>query len=471
MVMFSSIYLVSYFRNAKQIPVVKKEEEIASREFWMFVGALVFFIAALYITALTSIPIYNKLFGTKWALGEDVEYIYNRVVILITIVIGILTAITQYFKFKNTSRSELTRKLAWPTGIALLFSVLISALGGINYDKYGWGYLAAIHLAIFTSVYAVVANAGYIWTGVNGKLRSAGGSIAHVGFGLMLVGILISSTKKEVISINQTGLNVPGLKDARGRDENPMENTTLIQGVPTHMNKYVVTYVGDSLAAGDEKRYFKVHFIDKDTANGEVREEFNLYPDAFVMKSDGRDAISANPSSKHYLHKDVFTFITSMLNTDNVKDTASFRSNWVKQGDTVFYSNGFMVIDRIIAVNKAVNKDLPLVDSAWLAEVSVKSKDGMDFHLQPGYFVKNEIPIVKMDTAINQGLILQINKINGNQIDLGVKESNTVMKYITLKAFQFPFINVLWLGTLIMFFGVLIAMWRRITLNRRDTKI
>jgi cytochrome c-type biogenesis protein CcmF len=85
--------------------------------------------------------------------------------------------------------------------------------------------------------------------------------------------------------------------------------------------------------------------------------------------------------------------------------------------------------------------------------------------------VKNEIPIVKMDTAINQGLILQINKINGNQIDLGVKESNTVMKYITLKAFQFPFINVLWLGTLIMFFGVLIAMWRRITLNRRDTKI
>jgi cytochrome c-type biogenesis protein CcmF len=122
-------------------------------------------------------------------------------------------------------------------------------------------------------------------------------------------------------------------------------------------------------------------------------------------------------------------------------------------------------------VNKAVNKDLPLVDSAWLAEVSVKSKDGMDFHLQPGYFVKNEIPIVKMDTAINQGLILQINKINGNQIDLGVKESNTVMKYITLKAFQFPFINVLWLGTLIMFFGVLIAMWRRITLNRRDTKI
>ena len=66
----------------------------------------------------------------------------------------------------------------------------------------------------------------------------------------------------------------------------------------------------------------------------------------------------------------------------------------------------------------------------------------MDFHLQPGYFVKNEIPI-KDGYGINQGLILQINKINGNQIDLGVKE--ILCEYITLKAFQFPFINVLWL--------------------------
>jgi hypothetical protein len=34
------------------------------------------------------------------------------------------------------------------------------------------------------------------------------------------------------------------------------------------------------MVAGDEKRYFRVHFIDKDTADGKVREEFNLYPDA-----------------------------------------------------------------------------------------------------------------------------------------------------------------------------------------------
>jgi cytochrome c-type biogenesis protein CcmF len=36
-----------------------------------------------------------------------------------------------------------------------------------------------------------------------------------------------------------------------------------------------------------------------------------------------------------------------------------------------------------------------------------------------------------------------------------------VMKYITLKAFQFPFINILWLGILIMSAGFFISMRHR----------
>jgi cytochrome c-type biogenesis protein CcmF len=49
-------------------------------------------------------------------------------------------------------------------------------------------FLAAIHLALFATVYAVVANAAYIYTGLGGKLKAAGASVAHLGFGLMLVG-------------------------------------------------------------------------------------------------------------------------------------------------------------------------------------------------------------------------------------------------------------------------------------------
>lgn len=458
---FALLFLIAYFKNSKHIPVIHKEEDISSREFWMFVGSLVLLISGVYISFFTSLPVINKIFGTHKAIGEDPEYVYNRVMILIAVVIGLLTAIAQYLKYKKTARSFWLKKLITPTVVALIISVLISVLGNIDYNKYGIGYLGAIHLAIFAATYAVVANTMYIWTGVKGKFSQAGGSIAHLGFGMMLVGILVSSSKKEVISINRTGIMIPGLKDPKGRDDSGMENVTLIMGVPTPMGKYTVTYIGDSSHPGDEKQYFKVNYERKDESTGKVVETFNLYPNAFLMKAEeGKTALSANPDSRHYWHKDVFTFITSMPDPQSIKDTATFRDHPVRQGDTVFYSNGYIVVDQVIEANKGSNKDLPLVDSAWLADVTVYSNDGMAYKAQPALFSKDNAPIAKRDTVMSQSLVLQVNK-TGESITLGVKESNAVMKYITLKAFQFPFINILWLGVIIMSAGFFISMRHR----------
>ena len=193
---------------------------------------------------------------------------------------------------------------------------------------------------------------------------------------------------------------------------------------------------------------------------------FDLYPNAFLMKAEeGKTALSANPDSRHYWHKDVFTFITSMPDPESIKDTATFRDHPVQQGDTVYYSNGYIIVDQIIEANKTTNKDLPLVDSAWLADVTVYSNSGTTYKAQPALFSKNNAPIAKRDTVMSQNLVLQVNMI-GNAIALGVKESNAVMKYITLKAFQFPFIIILWLGILVMSAGFFISMGHRFKKDR-----
>lgn len=57
----------------------------------------------------------------------------------------------------------------------------------------------------------------------------------------------------------------------------------------------------------------------------------------------------------------------------------------VSAGDTVFYSNGFVVVDRLLTANKNDNKDLPVVDSAWLSELSVYAKDGRKFSSTPAF--------------------------------------------------------------------------------------
>jgi cytochrome c-type biogenesis protein CcmF len=45
------------------------------------------------------------------------------------------------------------------------------------------------------------------------------------------------------------------------------------------------------------------------------------------------------------------------------------------------------------------------------------------------------------------------------------------MQYITLKAYNFPFINLLWAGVLIMVTGIIISISRRVQLNRSDREI
>ncbi|HEX8459979.1 MAG TPA: cytochrome c biogenesis protein CcsA, partial [Segetibacter sp.] len=193
---FIAVFLVPsavlFIKRYKHIPTIAKEENTYTREFWMFIGSLIFFLSAFVIITITSLPVINKILKTKWAVGEDPEGFHNQVQIFVAIIIGMLTAVTQYFKYKNTSRDYFFKKIAIPAILAIVISVCISIWGGIAYDKKGAGFLIAIHLGVFAAVFAIVANASYIWLGLRGKLKAAGASVAHIGFGMVLLGILIS---------------------------------------------------------------------------------------------------------------------------------------------------------------------------------------------------------------------------------------------------------------------------------------
>ena len=445
----------------KQIPAIQKEEQFSSREFWMFVGSLLLFIAGLYIIGKTSLPVFNKIFGTNYAPPKDIEYSYNKVLILFSFVIGVLTAISQYLKFKQTNGASLRKAIWMPALIGLLIALAISIFGDIDYKKYGVGYLAAIHMSIFAAVFTVVANAWYIGAGVKGKMIKAGASVSHIGFGLVLLGVLISSSKKEILSWNTSGIMVNFGEQSQ---ESSAENLTLVKGVPTDMGAYMVTYQGDSTHPLDPKRYFKVHFQYKNSAEG-----FTLYPDAFVNYK-GNEQLIANPDSKHYLHKDVFTYITSLPNPEKNQDTATFREKKVRPGDTIFYSRGFMILESLGRTITRKNVPVQAGDSAFAANLTVYSMDSTRYKAEPVLIIRGNTLIPVTDTVISQSLVLAFAGAEADGVNLGVKESNAVLEYVTLKAYQFPAINVLWLGVLVMTFGFLLAMWNQV-LKYRNNKL
>lgn len=128
-----------------------------------------------------------------------------------------------------------------PVLITLFLGGLFVIFGEINYDKKGPVFQGALWLAVISSIYTIVANASYIWLGIKGSLKLSGGSIAHVGFGMVLLGILISSSNKEILSNNIGGIPAP-----LAENENPRENLTLVKDMTANMGRYSLTYLGDS---------------------------------------------------------------------------------------------------------------------------------------------------------------------------------------------------------------------------------
>ncbi|MCB9055799.1 MAG: cytochrome c biogenesis protein CcsA [Chitinophagales bacterium] len=449
---------VLFIKNYRIIPAIKKEESASSREFWMFIGSLVFFLSAILIIGKTSVPVINKVFGTNIAAPEDPEYAYNSIQVYVAVIIAVLTAITQYLKYKETSRSFFIKKFLVPALIAAGLVIALFIYGDIKYIKQGPGFHGALWLAAICSIYAIVANAAYIWVGLRGSLKSAGGSIAHVGFGMVLLGIVISSSNKEIVSQNNNGIPVP-----LGEGEKPGENLALVQGVTMDMGKYSLTYIGDSAHPKKQLSYYKIHFKSKDG-----KEEFTLTPNSFVNYK-GNEGLMSNPDSRHYWDHDVFTYITSISNPDSEKDTASFKTHTLKPGDTLFYSRGFLIM------GEPQEKDsLPpdiFGDTGKLFETPVKifAKTGSV------YSVTSRLAMVKgenlslPDTITSESLIFQMQQIKPDKsMELGLKESNAIMKYVTIKAYKFPFINLLWFGVIITAIGILMSMVRRIQLNRMN---
>jgi cytochrome c-type biogenesis protein CcmF len=455
---FLLIFVIPYFAlflfRYKTMMAPPKEDEIKSREFWMLVGSLILFLSAVVIIAITSIPVFNKLFGTKIAPPEDAAFAHNQVQVFVAIIIGLLTAVGQYLKFKGTTGDYFKQKIKLPLLISLVVSVIVYVFVGIKYDEKGIGFTGAIYVALFAAIFTVIANLQYFISVQKWKLKSAGASIGHIGFGMVLVGILISSSNKTVLSWNTTGISPLRMESNKNPAGNPKENITLFEGIATDMGKYMVTYVRDTFDLLD-KRFFELNFKEKETSK-----EFLLYPD--VLKNNkGMEGFSANPSSKHYWNKDIFVYVTSFQ--DHTKnDTASFVPHQMSIGDSIFYGNGYMKLEKVL-INP--NPDKPAGTNELVLQLAVTSKEGLKYQASPSITLQGMTLQAKFDTVKAQNIVLSFNKVVDQKkgiLEIGVKESASLSNLITLKAYEFPFINILWIGVIVMVIGFGIATMNRV---------
>jgi cytochrome c-type biogenesis protein CcmF len=465
LLLFCLVSLFKLAKNYKKIPTIHTEESTNSREFWMFIGSLVFFLTAMFIIAKTSVPVYNKIFGTAIAPPEDVEFSYNKVMVIIAIIMGLLTTIAQYLKYKETSFKYLAKKIAIPTIASIAIMILLGIVYPINYSKNGYGFLAAIYVAIFATLYSFLSNASYIWLVQKGKILKAGSPVSHAGFMLMILGMLLSSANKKIISSSfSNGIILPtsGKDPMTKQTDNPRENLTLLRKVPATLDNYSVTFLNDSAATEKGRVFYNLQFANKNNSN----ENFTLKPDVYLMKGNN---MTSNPDTKSYLTKDIFTYVSYAINKNEAAaaddDTAQFSLHTKEIGDTIFYSNGFMIIDSVVknnATKKVIVEGKP-ADISLTATLKITDKANMHYTAKPTLALIDSSFIQNIDdTVYAQNLFVRFAGVaDEHKVIIGVKESDKLIESVTIKAYIFPFINLVWLGLVLMAMGVTLSMLQR----------
>lgn len=310
LVIFIGVFtLISGFLLAtryKGIPAPKKEEPVASKEFWMFIGTLVLLFSAVIITGSTSLPVYNKIlkffdptFEGK-VITDPIPH-YNKYQIWISVFVGLLSGITQFLRYREFNWSKQTVSFIRHTGITMALAAALSFLTTFWIKASAWQY----GVMLFCGWFALLANLDYFIFFLKGNLKIAGSAFSHMGFGIMVIGILASGLNKHVISSNPFVMD--GLIE--GADEASLRNNILLfKGSPMVMNRYEVTYVKDT--TDKFTRTYTVNYKRRNNA-GKVTEEFNLHPNILYDKSFSKIAAS-NPSTKRYFNRDVFTHIASL---------------------------------------------------------------------------------------------------------------------------------------------------------------
>lgn len=447
-----SVYMLMH-GFLKHFYVKQEEDEIWSREFWMFIGSLVLLISAFHITFETSKPIFNKLFDTNYASAQIQDY--NKIESAIAVVLAILIAVTQFFKYKKTDIRDLGRKLVLALALSAISSIAIAYI----LDLFVFNYF----LLLISSLFCVFANADYFIRVLKGKVKNAGASIAHIGFGLMLVGILISMSKQKTISQNTSNVDVRNF----GEEYKNGENILMQLNDTLQMDDYWVTY------RGKEKEgvnfFYNIDYLKKNK-KGELEKEFTLRP---IVQTNPRMGNVAEPSTKHFLHKDVYTHITwAEIGDPQQQDSDTFDqdSSYVLNiGDTSIVANRyFMTISKLDREIDKQKHKLERNDLAVGAVITVTDADKHSYTLVPLYVIRDNYAFSVPAELKELGLKLTFEKIIPEQGKMVIKALSKNVKskeFIIMKAIVFPGINLLWAGVFIFIIGSLIALRQRLKNN------
>jgi len=435
------VSLALYFKNFKRFPKAQNDDFL-SRETWMFLGSVVLMLSAFQIFITTSIPVINKLFGTEMAPPLERVAFYNKWQLPFAIFVAFTMAISLLLKYGKNNPKSFFKRISIPIAASIVLFILeiwwfqIQGLGMLM-------FLFSINLALTASVDYLLRH----------KLNpyNFSNSISHLGFGIMFLGILVAFSTSKVISTNTSHYDLGGSEMNR-------ENQLLIKGEVKDLGSYFVRY--SEMHREQNHLYYTLEFMTK-TADGNLKKEFDLHPSINVNSRMGN---VYDPDTHHAFSKDVYTFISYAdikADMDNQEHKQGIEHE-IGMGDSLNIGKLRVFLDSIYTRNTTTKIDINNLEI--VAQLRIVNEFNQVKKAEISYIVKNGA-LSHQDFTLEDGLIFKFINISNTSKKIIMRVDEKRFNYIVVKTTVFPYISVMWIGVLIMFFGLGISFYRNARQN------
>ncbi|HRY33586.1 MAG TPA: cytochrome c biogenesis protein CcsA [Bacteroidales bacterium] len=448
----SAIFLVIYNLVFLVFPILllilrrpsspeKTKDNLSSREFWMFIGTLVMTLSAFQIILTTSIPVINKIFGSSLAPPTDAVSFYNAWQLPYAILIALLVGLTFYMKYGESPFPAFLKK----TLPALIVSLVVIILFGFFFpfdNPLHYLFLFFTIFMMYTTVEGMLA-----W---KKRQKSLGSLVAHFGLSLFLFGVLVTFSHSRVISSQGSHGGMKGGEMT--------ENQVMMKGDTVNMPPYQAVYV--SRTEKGKWLHYTVDFL-KTGRDGSIRKAFSLHPAINRNQTMGN---VHEPATRHLLSKDVYGFITYATNMEPnaIPGYTAFHRFEIGKGDTVKYRDVVFYMDSL-----AADMSDPTMEHLFIrARIQAGDSSGKQA-LDLEYRIDNQ-NITYTDAILDsRNWVLRFSEVSthGHKIVVNLYESSP--DYIVMKVIIFPFILVMWTGTVILFAGFILAMVQRMSRKKK----
>ena len=484
--LFVAVFLAA--KNWKYIPTSEKEASVYSREFWIFIGATTLSLMAFQVILPTSIPVWNAIvesFGgiSNMAPPADQVGFYTKFQLWFAVALALLTAVGQFFWWNKIDGKTLRESLVMPYIISVVLSAMIIVTGKV----FDISYI----IVVLASTFTIVANATILTKLLKkSSFKLAGGSLAHIGLGLLLIGVMFSSGYSEIISYNMSGLTYSNSWE----DELNKEHVLLWINKPTQIKEYTAIYRGrqkkvkgvpgyvnvnllkstdninESIALGDitgrgrtyyqkgdtvtvileENDYFQVDYFKDDVY------QFSLNPMSQFNSSMG---LISSPDSRRFVNRDLYTFVSAINDYEDPewREDEFFE---VSPGETFYIADFVTTFEGGEVLTSLDGVDLKEGDVAVKAKLVVMDYD-VEKRLEPIFIIRGN-QVGRIPSVDNElGVKVELENILPESNKFSFKVNRYQKDYVVLKAIVKPQINILWIGTIIMLIGFTVAIYRR----------